>query len=140
MTSGGNGHNHASDEPITGYHPTLKVHGRQVTQSRSIAAYATTPDLTVRYSGQMVQMHYPYPSVVRNIQMLLEKALGFVLEGGDEDEENGRLVGFNHVMLNKYDNGDVYIGQHSDAKENKVGYLIHGSNDWAHFGTGNCKP
>jgi len=102
------------------YRPTLKVHGHEVTQSRSIAAYSTTPDLTVKYSGQIVQMHYPYPGLVRDIQRLLERTLGFVPEGGDEDKESDRLVAFNHVLLNKYENGDVYIGQHSDSRENKV--------------------
>ena len=29
-------------------------------------------------------------------------------------------VQFNHVMLNKYDSGDVYIGLHADSLENRV--------------------
>lgn len=93
-----------------GYRPTLKVYGHAVTQSRAIAAYATGPDVHLKYSGQTVQMHHPFPPVVQAIQEVVESALGL---GG---EKGG---GFNHVMLNRYDDGTVYIGNHSDNKENK---------------------
>lgn len=75
---------------VTGYRPTLKVYGRQVTQSRQIAAFATDPDLQVKYSGTEVRMSYVYPPLLREIQDLVEAKLG---------------VKFNHCMLNLYENG-----------------------------------
>jgi len=93
------------DDLDTWYHPTLKVHGKTLTQSRSIAAYAVAPDLVVKYSGTTVVMHHPYPPVLLEIQDVLQAVLG---------------VEFNHVMLNRYEDGSVSIGRHSDTLENKV--------------------
>lgn len=88
------------------YHPTLKLYGKAVTQSRSIAAYAKDPELVVKYSGQVVQMSSEYPPALLRIQELVEEQLG---------------VKFNHVMLNRYDDGKVYIGNHRDNRENRYG-------------------
>ncbi|KAG8695774.1 hypothetical protein FRC09_008939 [Ceratobasidium sp. 395] len=52
-----------------------------------------------------VQLHTDYPATLRRIQDMVESELG---------------VTFNHVMLNRYEDGSVYIGKHSDNKENKV--------------------
>ncbi|CAE6418864.1 unnamed protein product [Rhizoctonia solani] len=93
------------NELDTWYRPTLKVYGRDVIQSRLIAAYTTDPDLTVKYSGHPVILHTDYPPALRTIQDQVEEQLG---------------VTFNHVMLNKYEDGSVYIGKHSDTNENKV--------------------
>ncbi|KIM37334.1 hypothetical protein M413DRAFT_448620 [Hebeloma cylindrosporum] len=87
------------------YQPKLKMYGREITQSRKIAAYATDPNLTLKYSGQTVDMRYQYPTVLRQIQDEVEEMLG---------------VKFNHVMLNLYEDGTVYIGNHRDNLENKV--------------------
>ncbi|GAA5872730.1 hypothetical protein JCM3774_005043 [Rhodotorula dairenensis] len=87
------------------YRPTLKVYGRQVTQSRQIAAFATERDLQVKYSGAAVEMSYDYPPLLREIQDLVEEKL---------------QVKFNHVMLNRYENGQIYIGNHRDNRENRV--------------------
>ncbi|GAA6001998.1 alpha-ketoglutarate-dependent dioxygenase AlkB family protein [Rhodotorula paludigena] len=87
------------------YRPTLKVYGRDVTQSRKIAAFATDRDLEVKYSGHPVHMHYEYPPLLRTIQDLVEMKLG---------------VTFNHCMLNLYEDGNVYIGHHRDNRENRV--------------------
>ncbi|KZT54972.1 hypothetical protein CALCODRAFT_437771 [Calocera cornea HHB12733] len=95
----------ALDALDTWYHPTLKVHGKTLTQSRSIAAYSASPDLVVKYSGTTVVMHHPYPDVLLEIQEALQAVLG---------------VEFNHVMLNRYEDGGVSIGRHSDTLENKV--------------------
>jgi hypothetical protein len=40
-------------------------------------------------------MNYPFPEILEKMKNLLEAELG---------------VKFNHVMLNRYDNGEVYIG------------------------------
>lgn len=92
-------------ELSTWYRPTLKVYGKSVLQSRQIAAYATDPSLVVKYSGTTVELHTDYPTVLSSIQALVELKLG---------------VQFNHVMLNRYDDGDVYIGLHADNLENRV--------------------
>lgn len=89
----------------TWYRPTLKVYGKSVLQSRQIAAYANDPELIVKYSGALVELHTDYPQVLLSIQNMVERKLG---------------VEFNHVMLNKYDAGDVYIGLHADNLENRV--------------------
>jgi alkylated DNA repair dioxygenase AlkB len=89
----------------TWYRPTLKVYGKSVLQSRDIAAYATDPSLTVKYSGTNVILHTDYPHVLSTIQRAVEDKLD---------------VKFNHVMLNRYGTGDVYIGLHSDGLENRV--------------------
>ncbi|KAM0787140.1 hypothetical protein ACM66B_006391 [Microbotryomycetes sp. NB124-2] len=87
------------------YQPTLKMYGKEITQSRKIAAFATDPALVVKYSGQIVNMQYDYPPVLRQIQNELEQRLG---------------VRFNHCMANWYEDGRVYIGNHRDNKENRV--------------------
>ena len=89
----------------TWYRPTLKVYGKSVLQSRSIAAYSSDPSLSVTYSGTNVVLHTTYSPVIISIQSLVENKLG---------------VQFNHVMLNKYESGDVYIGLHADNLENRV--------------------
>ena len=68
------------------------------------SAYATNPNLTQKYSGQTVDMKYQYPTVLRQIQDQVEEMLG---------------VKFNHVMLNLYEDGTVYIGNHRDNIDNK---------------------
>ncbi|EJT51973.1 hypothetical protein A1Q1_06779 [Trichosporon asahii var. asahii CBS 2479] len=93
------------------YHPTLKVYGKTLTQSRSIAAYATHP-MELKYSGAEIDVHVPFPPVVERVCEKVEEKLG---------------EKFNHVLLNRrlqadlsYDDGSVYIGRHSDTAENKV--------------------
>ncbi|WVF71635.1 hypothetical protein IAT40_006443 [Kwoniella sp. CBS 6097] len=87
------------------YQPTLKMYGRSFPQSRQIAAYSTTPSATLSYSGSKITMHYPFPPILAEIRQRLEGELG---------------VRFNHVMLNRYDDGSVYIGKHSDNLNNLV--------------------
>lgn len=73
----------------------LKMYGRTFPQSRQIAAYSTVPDATLKYSGSTITMNYPLPAVLETIRLRLEDELG---------------VRFNHVMLNRYDDGNIYIG------------------------------
>lgn len=61
--------------------------------------------MIVKYSGHTVNLHHEYPPLLTMIQKKVEAKLGEV---------------FNHVMLNRYDNGKEYIGKHRDTKENKV--------------------
>ena len=49
-------------------------------------------------------MRYQYPPLLRKIQDDVEERLG---------------VTFNHVMLNLYEDGNVYIGNHRDNLENR---------------------
>ena len=71
-----------------------------------IVAYATDEQISVKYSGHLVNLHLEYPMVLLQIQKKVEDFLG---------------VSFNHVMLNKYQSGNEYIGKHRDTKENNVG-------------------
>lgn len=87
------------------YAPKLKVYGREVTQSRKIATYAADPKLTLKYSGHVVDFLYEYPPLLRKIQDEVEQRLGMT---------------FDHVMLNLYENGSVYIGRHRDNVEERV--------------------
>ncbi|GAA5845895.1 hypothetical protein JCM9279_002416 [Rhodotorula babjevae] len=87
------------------YRPTLKVYGKDVVQSRKIAAFATDPSLELRYSGHPVKMSFTYPPLLRKIQDLVEERTGCV---------------YNHVMANLYEDGGVYIGKHRDNRENRV--------------------
>lgn len=75
--------------------PTLKLYGRTFPQSRQIAAYSTTPNATLYYSGSTITMHHPFHPILEKMRVQLEQGLG---------------VKFNHVMLNRYDDGSVYIG------------------------------
>ncbi|WRT66185.1 uncharacterized protein IL334_003138 [Kwoniella shivajii] len=87
------------------YQPTLKMYGREFPQSRSIAAYSTIPNATLSYSGSKIIMNYPFPPILESIRRKLQGDLG---------------VKFNHCMLNRYDDGTVYIGKHSDNLNNLV--------------------
>jgi hypothetical protein len=73
----------------------LKLYGRTFPQSRSIAAYSTAPNATLSYSGSTIIMNHPFPTPLERMREKLETDLG---------------VRFNHVMLNRYDDGSVYIG------------------------------
>lgn len=75
--------------------PLLKMYGRTFPQSRHIAAYSTSPGMTLKYSGTEIAMNHPFPPPLAEMQERLEEALG---------------VKFNHCMLNRYDDGGVYIG------------------------------
>ncbi|WWC70391.1 uncharacterized protein I206_104341 [Kwoniella pini CBS 10737] len=87
------------------YQPMLKLYGREFPQSRHIAAYSTTPNATLSYSGSTINMNYPFPPILDKIRERLERDLS---------------VRFNHCMLNRYDDGSVYIGKHSDNLNNLV--------------------
>ncbi|TDL17623.1 hypothetical protein BD410DRAFT_541325 [Rickenella mellea] len=87
------------------YHPKLKVYGKKVSQSRSIAVYARDKNSTMKYSGHTVDLHFDYPPLLDEIEKKVTERLN---------------ESFNHVMLNRYDSGSEYIGKHRDTKENKV--------------------
>lgn len=78
----------------TGHHPTLTVYGRPVTQSRATAVYSTTPS-SMRYSGTEVVTHSPFPPLLEEIRRRVQDRLG---------------VEFGTCMLNRYEDGGVYIG------------------------------
>jgi hypothetical protein len=70
------------------------------------AAFATSPGLELKYSGHQVEMHAPFPSILEDIATRLSS-----------DDCLGESVKFNHAMLNHYQDGQVYIGRHSDNSE-----------------------
>ncbi len=56
------------------YRPKLKVYGREITQSREIAAYATAPGLHLKYSGHLSNCNAPFPPLLNHIASLLSSA------------------------------------------------------------------
>lgn len=85
------------------YNPTLKVYGREIVQSRPIAAFSKVQGLQLRYSGQDAKMD-PWPEVLREMEDMVRDTVG-------------REVRFNHAFLNWYADGKVNIGRHSDNRE-----------------------
>jgi alkylated DNA repair dioxygenase AlkB len=71
------------------------MYGRTFPQSRQIAAYSTKPGAKLKYSGSEITMNHPFPPILEAMNLRLEEELG---------------VNFNHVMLNRYDDGSIYIG------------------------------
>ncbi|KAK9899207.1 hypothetical protein P389DRAFT_45420 [Cystobasidium minutum MCA 4210] len=88
----------------TWHQPTLRMYGRSFLQSRQIVAYgdAKAAD-SIKYSGTEVPLVKDHPEILKEIQETLEKKL---------------QVRFNHSMLNRYKDGSVHIGSHSDNLEN----------------------
>jgi alkylated DNA repair dioxygenase AlkB len=80
------------------------VYNRDVVQSRAVAVYATSAR-GMRYSGADIAAHTPLPPLLERIRGLVEARLG---------------ARFGTVMLNRYADGDVYIGRHSDTRENRI--------------------
>lgn len=78
--------------------PTLTVFGRKKLQSRKVCVFGD-PKIEFRYSGATIDVSDKYPESVREIQRVVEEVLGTT---------------FNVVLLNLYEDGDVYIGGHSD--------------------------
>jgi len=74
-------------------------------QTKPFYSYSNDMEMKIRYSGHTVQIHNSYPDVLRIIQERIEKFLGET---------------FNHIMLNRYQSGEEYIGRHRDTKQNKV--------------------
>ena len=92
----------------------LKMYGKTFPQSRSIAAYSTTPGAKLKYSGTEIDMHYPFPAPIERMREKLEQELG---------------VRFNHVMLNRYDDGEVYIGSVAPSAYQFVGLMCRRHSD-----------
>lgn len=78
-----------------------------LTSSLQIVAYgdAQAAD-SIKYSGTEVPLVKEHPDILREIQETLEKKL---------------QTRFNHSMLNRYKDGSVHIGSHSD----NLGILPH---------------
>ncbi|KAJ7049961.1 hypothetical protein C8F01DRAFT_1181112 [Mycena amicta] len=94
-------------EKLEFYHPTLKVYGRPVKQSRSIAGYTSSDTLVFKYSGHQVDMKRPadIPPLLSTIWEQVSERLG---------------LQFNCILINHYANGEETIGKHRDGKENGV--------------------
>lgn len=65
-----------------------------MTQSRATAVYSTTPS-SMRYSGTEVVTHSPFLPLLEEIRRRVQDRLG---------------VEFGTCMLNRYEDGSVYIG------------------------------
>ncbi|KLT43465.1 hypothetical protein CC85DRAFT_244040 [Cutaneotrichosporon oleaginosum] len=85
------------------HHPTLRIYNRAVQQSRAVAVYASSPR-TIKYSGTEIRAH-AFPPVLERVRRTVEARLA---------------QRFDVCMLNRYDDGGVYIGRHSDTCENLI--------------------
>lgn len=79
---------------------------RTANDELGLTAFATVPGLDLKYSGHQVEMHAPFPLLLEQIASRLSTETCL-----------GSDVKFNHAMLNSYENGQVYIGKHSDNCE-----------------------
>lgn len=68
-------------------------------------AFSTTPGLELKYSGHDVVMHSPFPPLLEAIAARIA-----------QPDCLGEDVKFNHAMLNRYEDGSVHIGKHSDNR------------------------
>lgn len=73
---------------------------RYLTHCYQIVAYGSTEAAdSIKYSGTEVPLEKAHPRILQEIQAELEDRL---------------KTRFNHCMLNRYDDGSVHIGSHSD--------------------------
>jgi alkylated DNA repair dioxygenase AlkB len=99
--------------------PILTVYGVKKLQSRQVCAFGNS-NAHFRYSGARLEVHELLPSVASMIQEVVQHRLsGFTATNGKTDHK------FNSLLLNRYDDGSVYIGAHSDLiKDHVEGGLI----------------
>ncbi|CAG8608251.1 10911_t:CDS:1 [Scutellospora calospora] len=80
--------------------PVFKIFGRQANAARLTCSFGSTPDKVYRYSGTAAKVDsIEYPPSIKIIQDKIESILD---------------TKFNFVLLNWYQNGNDYIGAHSD--------------------------
>ena len=88
------------------YKPTLKIYGKEVIQSRSVAVYAIEKERAqMKYSNHDAKVSFPFPDVISTIAQKLKVII---------------KVDFTHCMVNYYQDGSVYIGKHNDNYNNQV--------------------
>lgn len=51
--------------------------------------------MNMKYSGAEIDVHHPFPPALEAMRLRVQADLG---------------ITFNHVLLNRYDDGSVYIG------------------------------
>jgi len=94
--------------------PPIYIYGKQAFQHRSIGFFSNT-SIGYKYSGQLAKSIKLTPS----LEQLLD-----IVNGLYESSFNG-------ILINKYMNGDDYIGAHSDDENNldKIGVVCisHGA-------------
>jgi alkylated DNA repair dioxygenase AlkB len=83
------------------YHPEVVVYGKVCHQQRSIGFYSDT-SIGYRYSGQLAKSRPMTPE--------LRELLEYINNKFDAD--------YNGILVNKYETGNEYIGQHSDDEAN----------------------
>ncbi|CAG8659268.1 10096_t:CDS:1, partial [Racocetra fulgida] len=86
--------------------PIFKVHGHTSPAHRLTCSFGSTPDKVYHYSGTSAKVDsIEYPTSIKIIQEKIETILN---------------AKFNFVLLNWYQNGDEYIGEHSDSEKGLV--------------------
>ena len=83
------------------HHPEVVVYGKVCHQRRSIGFYSDT-SIGYKYSGQIARS--------RPLSPILAELLDYIntMFGAD----------YNGILVNKYESGEEYIGQHSDDEAN----------------------
>ncbi len=82
------------------YHPAIKIFDKICHQQRSIGFYSDTSE-GYRYSNSI--------AVSKNMKPCLRELLIYVNDKFD--------ASFNGILINKYENGEEYIGKHSDDEK-----------------------
>jgi len=81
--------------------PPIKVYGKDAIQHRSIGFFSND-SIGYKYSGQIAKSQSLTPKLTKLLEIINYKF----------DTE------FNGILINKYENGDDYIGKHSDDEKN----------------------
>jgi alkylated DNA repair dioxygenase AlkB len=79
------------------YHPEIKIFGKVCHQQRSIGFYSNT-SIGYNYSTTLTPSKEMKPSLCELLDYINSKF----------------DAGFNGILINKYENGEEYIGKHSD--------------------------
>ncbi|RIB28519.1 hypothetical protein C2G38_1903738, partial [Gigaspora rosea] len=86
--------------------PILKVHGHTSPAHRLTCSFGSTPEMAYHYSGTSAKVDSnDYPPSIKIIKEKIESILN---------------AKFNFVLLNWYQNGNEYIGEHSDSEKGLV--------------------
>ncbi|CAG8469548.1 15640_t:CDS:1 [Dentiscutata erythropus] len=86
--------------------PVFKVHGHTSPAHRLTCSFGSTPDKVYNYSGTSAKVDsIDYPPSIKIIQEKIESILN---------------AKFNFVLLNWYQSGNDYIGEHSDSEKGLV--------------------
>ena len=82
----------------------FKIHGKAIESPRLVCAFADGDDIALKYTGTYRPAQTWLPELIE-----LKKRV---------EQQTGET--FNYVLVNRYDNGENYIGWHSDKRTNML--------------------